>query len=386
MSRANLEFICYYCKTRVELSLVLNAIAKFCSRIIVRTDTSIMGFTPIIYRGKSLTVHKAIVNPDFNSKTILVTSTWEYVEMWLKRNHKDDTLFYWQQAKHFFDASEKLPKISSPLTTYYCFLNAIKSLLIVKGISFTDRHGVSGKTVTKSVSLSDEEVTFEASGILFALCQYLNEPANNQTYTLKQLLYNLPYIHRAYSLTFESDQEIFIPILEPRFVQKDDSSESWFCTDITDQRYTNSNTLSKLPAGFEQDCGVNDKFVIRRKNRFRWQNGQQHEADNIQQLTNYYHNVRKQLYYIYSSSRLWYIKCSGNINGLIDRSSLTITFAAMHKLSELARYSPITLAKHFDSEHNWLLSEFINTALYQFIDEISSEITGQEFMIPGVRL
>lgn len=85
-----------------------------------------MGFAPIIYRGKPLTVHKAIVSPDFNSKPILVTSTWEYVEMWLKRNHKNDALFYWQQAKHFFDASEKLPKISSPLTTYYCFLNAIK--------------------------------------------------------------------------------------------------------------------------------------------------------------------------------------------------------------------------------------------------------------------
>lgn len=345
-----------------------------------------MGFTPITYRGKSLTVHKAIVSPDFNSKTILVTNTWEYVEMWLERNHKDDTLFYWQQAKHFFDASEKLPKISSPLTKYYCFLNAIKSLLIVKGRSCAERHGVSGKTVAKSVSLSDEEVTFEARGILFALCQDLDEPANNQTYTLKKLLYNLPYIHRAYSLTFESEQEIFIPISEPRFVRKDDSSESWFCTEIKDKRYTNSDTLSQLPTEFEQDCGVNDKFVIRKRKQFSWQDGQQHESDNLQRLTKYYRNVRKHLYYMYGSSRLWYIKLSGNISGLIDRSSLTITFAAMHKLSELALYSPITLAKYFDSEHNWLLSRFINTALYQFIDEISSEITGQEFMIPGVRL
>ncbi len=306
--------------------------------------------------------------------------------MWLKRNHKDDALFYWQQAKHFFDASEKLPKISSPLTTYYCFLNAIKSLLIVKEITCADRHGISGKTVAKSVSLSDEEVKFEARGILFALCQYLNEPANNQTYTLKELLYNLPYIHRAYSLTFESEQEIFIPISEPCFVHMDGSSKSWFCSVIKDQRYTNSNTFSEFLTGFEQDCGVNDKFVIRKKKPFCWQEGQQHEVDNIKRLTNYYHTVRKHLYYIHGTSRLWYIKRSGNTNGLIERSSLTITFAAMHKLSELARYSPTTLAQHFDSEHNWLLSEFINTALYQFIDEISSEITGQEFMIPGVRL
>lgn len=169
-------------------------------------------------------------------------------------------------------------------------------------------------------------------------------------------------------------------------MQKSGTSESWFSTEIEDKRYTNSDTLSELPTEFEQDCGVNGKFVIRKKKRFSWRDEQQHEADNIQKLTNYYHTVRKHLYYIHGTSRLWYIKCSGNINGLIDRSSLTITFAAMHKLSELARYSPTTLAQHFDSEHNWLLSEFINTALYQFIDEISSEITGQEFMIPGVRL
>lgn len=187
-------------------------------------------------------------------------------------------------------------------------------------------------------------------------------------------------------MTFESEQEICIPVFEPCFVQKSGTSESWFSTEIKDKRHTNSDTLRKLPTEFEQDCGVKDKFVIRKKEQFCWRDEQQNEGDNIQQLINYYRHVRKHLYYIYGSIRLWYIKCSGNINGLIDRSSLTITFATMHKMSELARYSLTTLAQHFDSEHNWLLSEFINTALYQFIDEISSEITGQEFMIPGIRL
>jgi len=41
------------------------------------------------------------------------------------------------------------------------------------------------------------------------------------------------------------------------------------------------------------------------------------------------------------------------------------------------------LRKHLETQHNWLLSEFIATACTQFIDEISSEITGQEFMTPG---
>ena len=55
----------------------------------------------------------------------------------------------------------------------------------------------------------------------------------------------------------------------------------------------------------------------------------------------------------------------------------------LHKLSELARYTPNILAKHFESQHNWLLSEFINLSLPQFIDEIAAELTGHEFMTPG---
>ena len=58
----------------------------------------------------------------------------------------------------------------------------------------------------------------------------------------------------------------------------------------------------------------------------------------------------------------------------------------MHRLSELTRYEPEKLAKHFDCNQNWLLSEFIKLALPQFIDEISSEITGLEFKIPNTAI
>lgn len=62
---------------------------------------------------------------------------------------------------------------------------------------------------------------------------------------------------------------------------------------------------------------------------------------------------------------------------------MALTFAAMHKLSEISRYSPDKLSRHFDCQHNWLLSDFITSAPAQFIDEISSELTGHEFMVPG---
>jgi len=34
-------------------------------------------------------------------------------------------------------------------------------------------------------------------------------------------------------------------------------------------------------------------------------------------------------------------------------------------------------------QHNWLITEFIEAAPPQFIDEVSAEMTGEEFMVPG---
>jgi hypothetical protein len=51
----------------------------------------------------------------------------------------------------------------------------------------------------------------------------------------------------------------------------------------------------------------------------------------------------------------------------------------------LCRYKPIELAAFLSGQKNWLLSEFIQMAPNQFIDEIASEITGYQFMTPNTR-
>jgi len=351
-----------------------------------------MSFKPIIYKSKPLTLHKAIVQPDFDSKSVFVTDTWEYVEMWLKNEKKTEALYYWKQAKNFYYASRQLPKTSSPLTAYYCFLNATKALLTSKNITLTsnETHGVTGETeYEKNVFLTKETVKFlsKQKGILYKLCEYLGESCNDQ-YNLSDLLYNLPYIHRAYNLTYKSSDELFIPISEPVFVKKDDSSESWFCATIEDNKYINDNLLKILPKKFEKDNGVKERYCVRMKDRFKWDiNGS--DQKNLEEIKKYHLKIRNYLYSIYAPTRLWYIKCSYSnkkhtSKKIIERSSLTITFAIMHKLSEFVRYSPKVLYKHLENKrHNWLLSEFIYTSLYQFIDEISSEITGKDFMLPG---
>jgi len=167
-----------------------------------------MSFKPIIYRKKHLTLHKAIINPNFNTRIVLASNPWEYVDMWLKRRGKNEALFFWRQANSFYNSSLSLTRYSVPLTAYY---------------------------------------------------------------------------------------------------------------------------------------------------------------------------------YINGSKCLWYIKQAGNQKGIIERSSLTLQFAAMHRLSEMVRYEPMILTKPFRGKHNWLLSEFVTKSLNQYVDEISAEITGAQIMIPGIR-
>ena len=89
---------------------------------------------------------------------------------------------------------------------------------------------------------------------------------------------------------------------------------------------------------------------------------------------------RRKLVYIKGTETYWYLK-KDTTNSILDKSMPTIVFAIMHRLSELSRYSPDILAKYLESKHNWLLAEFLDTSVHQFIDQIASEITGYDFII-----
>lgn len=338
-----------------------------------------MAATDINYKNRALTLHKSITVPHFNERTVLATSTWDYVDLWLKRNKKAEARFFWNQSRSFYEATLALPKTSAPLTAYYCFLNATKALLLTKGGQFGDQHGVSGFTAKGPTALSNERIKIKSGGVLPALCQLFGEQIDPQhVYTLKDILYNLPYIHRAFSLTF-TDTELFIPICNPKIVRSTQSHEAWLIAELHG-KYANVNTINKLPASFERDLGAPDKFIIRSTHRFDWRPRQKTES--LNRYKTFHARLRKEIVYIHAGKNMWCLRRGGIAAGAIDRHCLALTFAAMHRLSELSRYSPDKLAKHFDCQHNWLLSEFIASAPNQFIDSISSEITGHEFFAP----
>jgi hypothetical protein len=243
--------------------------------------------------------------------SVLSKDAWQYVDLWLRRRGKvaERALVYWEQAHHFFRASASLPSVSSPLTSYYCFLNATKTLLLVKGCTHANLHGIRGNApVGARHTLEDERVSIQRSGVLVSLSQYLNEAEPSQTHTLKDVLGNLPFIHRAYCLTYSGQRDRFIPLKNVRYVKKDGSREAWLCADIS-RRLSDGKIVNTL-SGFELDKGVTDSFVIRQKQRFRWHTrgaSQEEKRRAVYRLQNYHKKIRKTVVCISSPTDLWYI-------------------------------------------------------------------------------
>ena len=341
---------------------------------------------PIVFKGKKLTIQKSKIEPNVRNKTVITDSNWRYVEMWLKRKSHKDALIFWNQAEYFYEASMVLPTESKPLTAYYCYLNATKALLTVKHVSFSSYHGVSGDlNINSKASLSNEMIKIKGGGVLPELAKYLGEKFEESEYSLKDILHNMLYIHRAYIHTFTSDKELYIPIKNPTYVRKEKSTEAWLQFELEDELIT-KHTINKFPKNFEVDNSSTNGEIIRYKKRFHW-NGRD-ESKSLKSLTNYNKKMRSMIFYINGSNGAsWYLKRNSDVNfNIINNGSLTLTFAAMHRLSELSRYHPDVLKSHLESQHNWLLSEFINRSLVQFIDEISSEITGDDFKVTKLKL
>lgn len=346
-------------------------------------------FKEICISSKPCELMKSICNPKYGSKTILTDSCWEYVSLFLTRQSTSgasDALFYWEQAHSFYLASESLPDSARPLTSYYCILNAAKALLRYKGIDdqHLQNHGISSvRSESNKTNIKEACTAVKGAGVLPQLSRYFEYNFLPEHYSMADLLYNIPCVHRAYCITF-SKPEIFVPIFNPVFVKKDNSKEAWLKFEVRG-RYANTKALKSIPSKFEHDIGVQDEYTLRMKKRFSWDI--HNSLDERKNALNKYHKKTKSfLYYIYGERKLWYIKKHNDTNNKLEAApSSVLIFCVFHWLSELVRYNPKLFNKYMKSRQNWLLHEFINNALKQFVDEISCEITGEDIMCTGYR-
>jgi len=343
-----------------------------------------MAHTDIILKGKKIGPHKAFMAPSFGSPTVLVDDQFDYVSLWLKRKSFEEAETYWAQARNFYKASLDLPNESRALTSYYCIMNAAKTLLAAKGIQFTSQHGLSGKSLNNKTSLTNEVSDVKGSGILPSLSQYFGANITKKRTNLKNVIYNLPFVHRAYTITFSSSQNLFIPIADAHFVRQNGGNEAWFCAKITDPRYQKDSFIKKQ-RGWERDVSEVDGFIIRCKHRFKWRTRGVPLGERMKTLVGNHRKIRRDIKYIQGSSRLWYFKRNDKAIGTLAWPTPALIFIAMHRLSELTRYDPNRLHHHLNCQHNWLIGEFLRLANDNFVDQIVSDITGQEFMVPGYR-
>jgi hypothetical protein len=179
--------------------------------------------------------------------------------------------------------------------------------------------------------------------------------------------------------------EIYIPITNPRFVHDKLRKEGWLEFEL-EKEHSNKTTLNRLVGyGIDKKYYVDEYYTLRRNKTFHWDAPRNNPtAASHTNLTNYYFKIRKELKYIYPFDT-WYVKRKDIHTGIIDKGTLTLTYAAMHRLSELSRYDPQRLKKHLESTSGWLLSEFIDKSSSQFVEQISSEITGDDFRPTGFR-
>lgn len=339
---------------------------------------------------------RATCAPEFQERRVIASSPWEFVSLWLRKNAHDDAQAYWDQAKHFFESARELPAQSAPLPLYYSFLNATKALLEVKGQSYGPLHGVKGFDLRRSqanarIHIDNEGLKIKNSGVLPALAHYFGETEAATNYTLAEVFSNLPFIHRAFALSYRKP-ELYLSLAHPRYVRVP-NRRARFQADLPEE-HCRGQTRRTLPADFitrklteqELDEWPSDSgWVIESAATFPWSGSRRATPADHAALIDFHKAIRLDIRYISGNQPNWYVKRNLASYRNIRRNNLTLMFMAMHRMSEIARYKPLELNRLLSGRRNWILYEFVRVAQNQFIDEIAAELTGYEISPAGVR-
>lgn len=374
--------------------------------------------SPYQFKNRSLHMGKAYTQQNYRSSTILTDDAFTYIDFYFSSHKKvmkyqnanlrerygnPDKYnfgFYWKQSMSFYQAAKLLPIESSPLASYYSMLNAVKSLIAFREpyvdnfVESFNRHGLNEDSSSAGEDLETICVKRKQKGVFCLFGDILEE--NFQTlwplgtsWSIKKLLYNLAFMHRAFTVTYGSSrgkkvQEQFLPIKagdSPTYFIGNDGN-LYMKAELERGRF--SPTATSLPQSLiptlPDSLTVASGFTVRSKS------GAKRNPDSLStEFKKLNQELRKNFQYIKSTKRLWYLKQVLGTGDSIGMNSMLIIFAAMHRFSEIVRYKPEQLARLLDSKENWLIHEFLTLALDQFIDEIATEITGQDIMCTGIK-
>lgn len=253
-----------------------------------------------------------------------------------------------------------MPITSAPPLLYYSFMNATKALLAAKGVAFDEPHGVRGHNMRgtwRKMALSNEGIRVLQRGIVPALAQSFGECETTTIHSLEELLFNLPWIHRTYRLTYKSQQNLFIPLTDCRFLFDAATSAAYFATNLS-RDFSGRKFFRRLPATLIPDAAIGDDRAIRATAAAPLTIATPSNPADIAALISLQRAFRPDLNYISGAQTLWYVKAVARGPSRLRRSPLTPTLRAMRRLSEICRDRPIQLASFLAGQKSWLLTEF----------------------------
>lgn len=259
-----------------------------------------------------------------------------------------------------------------PLPLYYCYLNAAKCLLTSKGVTYNQHHGVREKrrSANARIDISNEGVKLLNRGVATALSAHFGESESRTEHTLKDIFLNLPFIHRTYILSYPGETEVFIPLVDCRFVQDSVTRRMYFAANLS-KDFKTGIILKRAPPSTTQDRDASSSG-IRSSASLPCTHAGRPTVQDISNIVTLNRQLRGDIEYINGSQTLWYLRTQPSAANLIWRRVPTLILMALHRLSELSRYKPLELNKHLSSKKNWLIDEFLRMSPSQFIDEILS--------------
>ena len=321
-----------------------------------------------------------------------------------------DCRFYLDQAKMYYTATKKAPFEVKMLEAYYCMLNLAKSYISFKSDYVDDfvadfsRHGIKedhegdGKDFS-TIKVQYDKIHFrnkngqrvpvDKYGGVFPMFAGMLDPdfqskwSSETGKSLKTLLYNLPFVQSSYMNTYGSSKnridELFIPLAKKSapYYYKATKTSLKLRAEIDEGYYSAEGGRFKdeMLSTFGEDLEFSAEGYFDSVNTAKKYSNNSISTD-IKDLNT---TLRRNFVYNGGNHPVWFIKRTRlNNEDVLNISTITINMAIMHRLSEIARYKPEQLQRLMESKENWLLHEYMQAALDQFIDEMASEITGHE--------
>lgn len=379
---------------------------------------------PLHLNGRELRMSKAYLGQKFTVQTVLTDDVFTYVRFFFSSHRKAMKMtdpenvskygkadqyrydFFWKQAETFYAAAKQLPLEAAPVAAYYCMLNAAKSYLAYTAdtadvfVKEFGMHGLMEDHDNLGTDIATISIKHKEHGVFPLFAKSLDSnffekwPANEPK-TLKCLLSNLPFVHRAFSMTYTTDskkfEELFLPLKAgdmPKYYKANDG-KAYLVIDL-EQSYFAPNARTIPTTVFS---AIGDDFQIYhnpdRAEEFSFRlvsslGAQYHQGSISGELKALNDNMRKHFSYIRGVRRLWYLKkVNADTSDILNIPEMILNMAAMHRLSEIARYKPEQLNRLMTSRENWLLHEYITLSLDQFIDELACQITHGDIMCVG---